>query len=89
MALEFSQYLEKYLWLHFTPERASPAFLMCIVLMVIEKWRQGVPPWHAFVKHPEGFPQFMHLVMDACTSSLKVCREGSISFLAFCWSFGF
>lgn len=71
MTLEFSQYLESYLWHHFTPERVSPAYLMSIVLMVNEKWRQGVPPWQVFVQAPGNFPQFMHLLMEACTSSLK------------------
>lgn len=72
MSLEFSQYLEKYLWHHFAPERVDHAYLMSIVLMVIEKWRQGISPWLAFVQHPQGFPQLMHLVMDACTSGFKV-----------------
>lgn len=73
MSLEFSQYLERYLWRHFTPERVSPAYLMSIVLMVNEKWRQGVPPWQVFVERPQEFPQFMHSVVDACTASLKAC----------------
>ena len=72
MALEFSQYLEKYLWLHFRPDRVTPSYLISIVLMVIEKWRQGIFPWQAFVQRPEGFPELMHLVMEACVSSLKV-----------------
>ena len=70
-ALEYSQYLDNYLWCHFIPERSSPAYLLSIVLMVNEKWKQGVPPWQVFVDHPEEFPSFFHLIMDACTSSLK------------------
>lgn len=72
MMLEFSQYLERYLWQHFTPERACPAYLISIALMVNEKWRQGVPPWQVFEKNPEAFPQFIHLFMAACLSDLKV-----------------
>lgn len=72
MALEYSQYLENYLWRHFTPERASVAYLLSIILMVNEKWRQGVPPWHVFVDKPEEFPHFIHLIMDACNLDLKV-----------------
>lgn len=77
MALEFSQYLERYLWRHFTPERVSPAYLVSIVLMVNEKWRQGIPPWQVFVKSPQEFPNFVHLVMDACITNLKACLGGS------------
>lgn len=69
MALEYSRYLENFLWHHFTAERASPAYLLSLVLMVNEKWRQGVPPWKAFVEEPKMFPQFMHLLMEACLFS--------------------
>ena len=75
MALEFSQYLERYLWLHFSPERVTPAYLMSIVVMVNEKWRQGVPPWRTFEERPIQFPQLMHLVMDASTSTPKACHN--------------
>ena len=81
MVLEYSQFLERYLWQHFTPERASPAYLVAIVLMVNEKWRQGVPPWQVFEKTPEAFPQFMHLLMDACTSDLKACCSAYFLFM--------
>lgn len=72
MALEYSQYLENYLWRHFTPDCTSPAHLLSIVLMVNEKWRQGVPPWQAFVNKPEHMARFLHLVMDAATGLYEV-----------------
>ncbi|KAJ3149275.1 hypothetical protein HDU86_006998 [Geranomyces michiganensis] len=55
MMLEFSQYLEKYLWPSFVPKTAkgkkksSPAHVMSIVVMVNEKFRQRVTGvWDVF-----------------------------------------
>ena len=71
-SLEYSQYLDNYLWRHFTRERANPAFLLSICLMVNQKWRQGVLPWKSFEDQPTHFPQFMHAVMEAALANLKV-----------------
>lgn len=46
--LELSQYLERYLWPHFDGAAASDAHVMSIVLLVNEKFRDGVPAWDAF-----------------------------------------
>ncbi|CAG0881256.1 unnamed protein product [Darwinula stevensoni] len=48
MMLEFSQYLENYLWPNFTAERSSKAYLVSIAVMVNEKFRERVPAWKAF-----------------------------------------
>uniref|UniRef100_A0A8C5CNP2 Intron-binding protein aquarius n=1 Tax=Gadus morhua TaxID=8049 RepID=A0A8C5CNP2_GADMO len=45
MLLEFSQYLENYLWVNYTPKRSSNAFLMSISCIVNEKFRENVPAW--------------------------------------------
>lgn len=44
MFLEFSQYLEKYLWPNYD-ENASHAHLMSIVCLVNEKFREKVEVW--------------------------------------------
>ena len=60
--LEFSQYLENYLWVHFS-ENASKAHVMSIVYMVNEKFRERVPAWVPFQKKPENFPILFKKVM--------------------------
>lgn len=51
MLLEVSQYLENYLWPHFTAD-ASFEHVMSIILMVNEKFRGGVPAWTCFNAKP-------------------------------------
>ena len=48
MLLEISQYLENYLWPNFDAESASFEHVMSMVLMVNEKFREGVPAWTCF-----------------------------------------
>lgn len=45
MLLEFSQYLENYLWVNYTPQVSSNAYLMSICCIVNEKFRENVPAW--------------------------------------------
>lgn len=44
-SLESSQYLEQYLWPFFNPEIANKAFIISMVLMVNEKFKERVPAW--------------------------------------------
>ena len=46
MLLEFSQYLENYLWPNYNPRLATHAHLMSVVVTVNEKFRERVPAWH-------------------------------------------
>ena len=62
--LEYSQYLENYLWPNFKAERCSKAQVMSIVMMVNEKFRERVPAWSSFQKYPEEFRGFFHRVME-------------------------
>uniref|UniRef100_A0A3B1IVS0 RNA helicase aquarius n=1 Tax=Astyanax mexicanus TaxID=7994 RepID=A0A3B1IVS0_ASTMX len=66
MLLEFSQYLENYLWVNYSPEVSSNGYLMSICCMVNEKFRENVPAWEVFKKNPSHFPYFFKCVMDAC-----------------------
>uniref|UniRef100_A0A665WPG2 Uncharacterized protein n=1 Tax=Echeneis naucrates TaxID=173247 RepID=A0A665WPG2_ECHNA len=65
MLLEFSQYLENYLWVNYTPEVSSNAFLMSICCIVNEKFRENVPAWEVFKKEPTHFPFFFKCAMEA------------------------
>lgn len=44
MVLEFSQYLENYLWPNYKPN-SSIAHIMSIVIMLNEKFRERVQVW--------------------------------------------
>ncbi|MEQ2295270.1 hypothetical protein AMECASPLE_012313, partial [Ameca splendens] len=65
MLLEFSQYLENYLWVNYMPEVSSKAFIMSICCIVNEKFRENVPAWEVFKKEPTHFPFFFKCVMEA------------------------
>lgn len=45
MMLEFSQYLENYLWPHYEAGQASHSHMMSIIVMINEKFRERVPAW--------------------------------------------
>ncbi|KAM9064638.1 RNA helicase aquarius isoform X1 [Sarcophilus harrisii] len=65
MLLEFSQYLENYLWINYSPEVSSKAYLMSICCMVNEKFRENVPAWEIFKKKPEHFPFFFKCILES------------------------
>ncbi|KAJ3613227.1 hypothetical protein NHX12_019477, partial [Muraenolepis orangiensis] len=50
MLLEFSQYLENYLWVNYTPKVSSNAYLMSISCIVNEKFRENVPAWECVME---------------------------------------
>ena len=66
MMLEFSQYLENYLWPNYVAEKATRPHTISIVVMVNEKFRERVQVWEAFKKHPTHFPGFFQNVLEAC-----------------------
>ncbi|CAG9134017.1 unnamed protein product [Plutella xylostella] len=74
MMLEFSQYLEGYLWPHYRAG-ATHAHMMSIVVMINEKFRERVQAWTAFLKHPEHYPAFFQQVLKATISSDSSSRN--------------
>lgn len=66
MMLEFSQYLEKYLWPNYARATATQAHLMSIVAMVNEKFRERVEVWPIFEQQPTEFPGFFRHVLELC-----------------------
>uniref|UniRef100_A0A8C1R5C3 RNA helicase aquarius n=1 Tax=Cyprinus carpio TaxID=7962 RepID=A0A8C1R5C3_CYPCA len=68
MLLEFSQYLENYLWPNYTPEASTNGYLMSICCIVNEKFRENVPAWEVFKRAPAHFPHFFKCVMESCLS---------------------
>lgn len=90
--LEFSQYLENYLWPNYTSETRSQAHLMSIVVMANEKFRERVDAWAVFRKKPEYFPTFFQKVLEQCVSdetfTTNIAREQTalILFLNHCFN---
>jgi len=65
MLLEYSQYLECYLWPNFNPDASTDAHLMSIVVIVNEKFRERVPAWTSIKSRPDIFPGFFNRVMSS------------------------
>lgn len=65
MVLEFSQYLENYLWPNYRAG-ASNAHVLSIVIMINEKFRERVQVWECFKKNNEHFPDFYKQVLMLC-----------------------
>ncbi|XP_018324373.1 RNA helicase aquarius [Agrilus planipennis] len=83
MVLEFSQYLENFLWPNYGPN-ATHAHMMSIVAMLNEKFRERVPPWQVFKKNHEYFPNFFHQVLKACLEDeLTVTLKEQTALLVF------
>lgn len=49
MILEFSQYLENYLWPNYVSSNATFAHMMSIIIMLNEKFRERVAPWQVSI----------------------------------------
>lgn len=79
----------RYLWPHFSPETASKAHLISIVLVVNEKFLEGHEPWATFVAAPAQFPGFMQRVFAASLATDDVVsvkeRTVLVKFLARCF----
>uniref|UniRef100_A0A1B6DEG6 RNA helicase aquarius N-terminal domain-containing protein n=1 Tax=Clastoptera arizonana TaxID=38151 RepID=A0A1B6DEG6_9HEMI len=78
MMLEFSQYMENYLWPNYKTGEATHAHMMSIVVMLNEKFRERVPAWEAFKKHPDHFSGFFQQVLEASLSTTNVKEKTSL-----------
>lgn len=89
MLLEFSRYLENYLWPNYSSKNSSYAYVMSIVCMVNEKFRENVPAWDVFKSKPDEFPHFFSQIMlytlDESLSSIKE-RTILLIFLDHCYN---
>lgn len=54
MVLEFSRYLENYLWPFYSPKRATKAYVITMASIINEKFRENVPAWAPFLDNPAG-----------------------------------
>lgn len=58
MQLELTQYLEKYLWPHYNPSINDTQYMLSIVVLVNEKFREKIPAFDVFKRKPEHFGNF-------------------------------
>lgn len=64
--LEFSQYLERYLWPNYAAATATAEHMMSVVVMLNEKVRERVDAWAVFRQQPAEFAAFFQQVLEAC-----------------------
>ena len=55
--------------------QCTQAYLMSVVMVVNEKWRERVPAWGTFEALPDKFPSFFQRVLDASLSPLEVSNS--------------
>ncbi|VDO29345.1 unnamed protein product [Onchocerca flexuosa] len=89
VVLEFSQYLERYLWPNFIAEKASNHYVMSVVIMLNAKFRERIPVWRCIIERSAQFPIFfrriLHLVLDVEQVTLLE-RSAIITFLINCFN---
>ncbi|MFH4976082.1 hypothetical protein AB6A40_002791 [Gnathostoma spinigerum] len=90
--LEFSHYLEEYLWPHFDPSSATSAHLLSIVVMINVKFRERIPAWKCIIDRPQQFPIFFnkvlhHVIDDNIVEKLTMLENSIlITFLVNCFN---
>ncbi|XP_071117060.1 RNA helicase aquarius-like [Haliotis cracherodii] len=83
MMLEFSRYLENYLWPNYDPKKTSTAHMMSIAIIVNEKIRERVPAWEVFKKKPDHFPEYFQQVLEASLQERDITLKEKSLLLVF------
>ena len=88
MLLEFSQYLENYLWPNYSPITSCHEYVLSIACMVNEKYREAVPAWEGFKKHTEHFGHLFDCVMKSVIDSSLPLKQRTVLvvFLDHCYN---
>ncbi|VDM96551.1 unnamed protein product [Thelazia callipaeda] len=87
--LEFSQYFEHYLWPNFCAEQANNHYIMSIVIMLNEKFRERIPVWRSIIERPTQFPAFFNKVLHLALEIKEITfleRSAVIAFLVNCFN---
>uniref|UniRef100_A0A1I7RNL0 Pre-mRNA-splicing factor n=1 Tax=Bursaphelenchus xylophilus TaxID=6326 RepID=A0A1I7RNL0_BURXY len=84
--LEFSQYLEEYLWPHLDVEKSSKAHILSIVVLINAKFRERVNAWKCIVEASENFSGFFRRVLEySLQNSLPFLEQNTlITFISHC-----
>ncbi|GFS14383.1 intron-binding protein aquarius [Elysia marginata] len=83
MMLEFSRYLENYLWPNYSKEKVTTTHVMSIAAVVNEKFRERVPAWASFHSKPENFPHLFKRVLELCLSPTALTYKETTVLLVF------
>lgn len=73
MILEFSRYLENFLWPNFS-EKSSSAHVMSIVFLLNEKFRERIEAWKVFEQNSENFPVLFTKVLEKCLEKIDIVK---------------
>lgn len=73
MILEFSRFLENFLWPNFT-EKSSSAHLMSIVFLLNEKFRERIEVWRVFENNDESFALLFNQVLHKCLEKIDIVK---------------
>lgn len=73
MILEFSRYLENYLWPNFG-EKSSSAHIMSIVFLLNEKFRERIEVWKVFEEDSENFSLLFEKILHKCLEKIDIER---------------
>ena len=73
MILEFSRYLENFLWPNFS-EKSSSAHVMSIVFLLNEKFRERIEAWKVFELNSENFPVLFTKVLEKCLEKIDIVK---------------
>lgn len=73
MILEFSRYLENFLWPNFG-EKSSSAHVMSIVFLLNEKFRERIEVWKVFDNSPEKFAILFNKMLHKCLEKIDIVK---------------
>eukprot|EP00201_Polytomella_parva_P007058 CAMPEP_0175082518 /NCGR_PEP_ID=MMETSP0052_2-20121109/26806_1 /TAXON_ID=51329 ORGANISM="Polytomella parva, Strain SAG 63-3" /NCGR_SAMPLE_ID=MMETSP0052_2 /ASSEMBLY_ACC=CAM_ASM_000194 /LENGTH=216 /DNA_ID=CAMNT_0016353735 /DNA_START=27 /DNA_END=675 /DNA_ORIENTATION=+ len=82
MILEFSQYLERYLWPNFSAT-SSHEHVMSIILMANEKFRENSPAWTSFHSRPDMIPVFFEAIFSLLARRASLRLHERLAHLVF------
>lgn len=73
MILEFSRYLENFLWPNFT-EKSSSAHVMSMVFLLNEKFRERIEVWKVFETNPDNFSLLFNEILKKCLEKIDIVK---------------
>jgi intron-binding protein aquarius len=73
MILEFSRYLENFLWPNFTDE-STPNHVMSIVFLLNEKFRERIEVWKVFEQNADQFPTLFTKILQKCLEKIDIVK---------------
>lgn len=88
--LELSQYLENYLWPNFDHQQHADKvyYLMSIILMINEKFRENIDVWNLFKENAGKFSQFFNSIARLSLGDQLNIKEKVCLLLFFIRTFG-